>query len=90
MYKRNPRDPNFEVVKDTAQYMIVRDLGPWDVHRSITNGAEEVVAELFATRKLGAKRLGYYDSEGELGELVHDGCGNFVEFGPVFKIEGHA
>lgn len=86
-YPRNPRDPNFEVVKSAPEYVLIRDLGPWDKHRSITNGAEEAVKAVHAIYNLCGKRLGYYDSEGELGELLHDGAGKFTGYGPMFKIE---
>lgn len=82
---KNPRDPNFVVVKESSTFIIIRDVGPWDKHRTITNGAEECVAELFADYRLGSRRVGYYDSEGQLDELVHDGCGNFIRFSPGFK-----
>jgi hypothetical protein len=55
--------------------VVIRDVGPWDKHRTVTNDAEEVVRFLLATDVLAADgRLFYIDSEGEPGELlVRDG-----------------
>lgn len=66
------RTASFEIVEQTAQAVTLRDLGPWDKYPTITNAAEEVVADL--SRKGVIKegqRLLYYDSENELTELLH-------------------
>lgn len=62
--------------------LVIRDIGPWDKHMTITNGAEDVVEQLVAEGKLPeGRRLLYYDSEGELDEiLVKDG--KFAGFAP--------
>lgn len=73
------RNPNYIIEKETADYILIRDIGPWDQRLSITNGAEQVVAEL-ATR-LNGRRLEYYDSGGERDQLlVKDG--RFDGFAP--------
>ena len=70
---------SWEVVRSTNQYVLLRDVGPWDKYMTITNAAEQVVAAL--AKWLGSRRLLYYDSEGELTELlVKDGC--FTGFAP--------
>jgi hypothetical protein len=70
---------SWEVVRSTNQYVLLRDVGPWDKYMTITNAAEQVVAAL--TKWLGSRRLLYYDSEGELTELlVKDG--HFTGFAP--------
>lgn len=79
------RNPKFAVVKESATFIIIQDVGPWDKHLSITNGAEECVAELAADYALGSRRIGYYDSEGRLDELLHDGHGRFTGFSAGFK-----
>jgi hypothetical protein len=45
---------------------------------SVTNDAESVVREVFI--KYGNRRILYYDSYGELGELIHN-SGVFLDFG---------
>jgi hypothetical protein len=58
---------NYEIVIETPHVLIIRDVGPWDQHPTVTNDANEVVREL--APRLGARRLLYIDSEGELDEL---------------------
>ena len=67
----------YEVVERDAGKVVLRDVGPWNEHPTVTNDAEQVVEEVFAWA--GARRILYYDSEGELTELVHDGP-RFVRF----------
>lgn len=62
------RNANYEVVERNDDYLIIRDIGPWDRYMTITNAAEAVVAELVP--RLDGRRLYYYDSEGSLDELV--------------------
>lgn len=58
----------FEIVHDGPAALILRDLGPWDKHPTITNDAEGVVASV--VESLNGRRLFYVDSEGECDELV--------------------
>ena len=71
--------PNYEIIKDCTQHVLIRDVGPWDRHLTVTNGAEAVVAELAGM--LGSRRLFYIDSEGDIAELVHH-YGKFSHFEP--------
>ena len=77
------RRANYEVVSEKpAEPLVIRDVGPWDQFLSVTNAAEDVVAELARRGKLWAgRRLFYYDSEGELDELAHSD-GVFTGFKP--------
>jgi len=59
---------NFGIVSETEDRIILQDVGPWDKHFTITNDAENVVEKLLP--RLKGRRLLYYDSEGELTELV--------------------
>lgn len=61
------RRSNYEIVLQDMERMVLRDIGPWDHFLTITNDAENVVAELRGT--LRGRRLFYYDSEGELTEI---------------------
>lgn len=60
--------PNYRTVTVTPACMVIRDIGPWDKHLTVTNGAQQVAKELQS--KLNGRRLFYIDSEGELGELL--------------------
>lgn len=63
---------NYEIIEDHSDKLVLRDLGPWNRHLTITNDAECVVAELL--ERLAGRRLFYYDSDGELTELkIADG-----------------
>lgn len=61
----------FEVVEEDAGKVVLRDIGPWSKHPTITNDAEQVVEKMHA--RVGDRRLLYYDSDGELTELRHEG-----------------
>lgn len=61
--------------------LVIKDVGPWDKHLSVTNDAEFVVKELHGNGNLPAGRqLFYIDSEGAKDELLHDGAGKFTGF----------
>lgn len=72
----------YAVVKDSPDMLVIRDLGPWDRHLTVTNDVESVVADLYASGRLVAgRRLLCYDSESDLDEIVH-ADGRFVRFAP--------
>lgn len=64
------RPANYSVVQDTPEKLVLQDLGPWNRHLTITNDAENVTNEL--RQRLHGRKLFYYDSEGELTEIVVD------------------
>lgn len=72
----------FEIVhsESTDGALVIRDLGPWDVHRTITNDAERVVEEL-AEYLPDGRRLFYYDSQNQRDEIIVS-HGRFVGFMP--------
>lgn len=75
------RSANFSIIEDTPQRIVLKDIGPWDRHLTITNDAEEVVRRV--ANRLKGRRLFYYDSEGEMDELLVDqDFGQFVGFAP--------
>lgn len=54
----------------------------YESHVTVTNDADRVVRRCHGWGYVrGETRLFYYDSEGLLGELLHDGKGNFTGFG---------
>lgn len=62
--------------------LVIKDLGPWTDHPTITNDVEAVVADLYATSDLkNGRRLFYIDSEGNKEEILH-ADGAFVDFAP--------
>jgi hypothetical protein len=72
---------NFAIVGESNDVFLIRDLGPWDVHFTITNDAEGVVRRLAGA--LQGRKLLYFDSEGDVAELkVKDG--RFAGFGAIF------
>jgi len=74
------RPANFRIVSKAEDRIILEDVGPWDEYLTITNDAENVVNLLLPGLK--GRRLLYYDSEGELTELlIHDG--KFRGFSPA-------
>jgi len=79
----------YELVREDAEGVLIRDLGPWDRHSTVTNDAEQVVAELVPM--LQGRRLYYFDSNGELDELViRDGRFSGYAPGPGRRAEGPA
>lgn len=75
---------NFEVVESetTDECLVIRDIGPWERHKTVTNDVEDVVALLAREYVLKpGQRLEYYDSEGQRDQIfVSDG--RFAGFGP--------
>ena len=74
----------YTIVEDApGEPLVIRDIGPWHMHRTVTNDAEAVVSELVAEGRLPpGRRLHYYDSEGEIGRIVVVD-GKFEGFEPV-------
>lgn len=77
----NMRDQaNYEVIEISTRRIVLADIGPWDEYKTITNDAESVVSNFAGT--IGNRRIFYYDSDGELTELlVKDG--RFAGFAPA-------
>lgn len=75
----------YAIVEDDflrKQPLVIRDIGPWDQHPTITNDAEHVVERLIIDGHLPpGRRLFYYDSEGDLGELLIED-NRFAGFAP--------
>jgi hypothetical protein len=83
---REMRRAQYLIMPDESndEQLVIRDLGPWNHFPTVTNDAENVVADLAG--QLNGRKLLYYDSNGRLDELlVRDG--RFVGFapGPVSK-----
>lgn len=67
------REANYAILRCASTYVLLADEGPWDKYKTITNAAEEVVRELLERNPgFRGRRILYYDSEGELSELLHD------------------
>lgn len=76
---------NYVIVSDNKACIVIQDVGPWDHYGTVTNAAEGVVVELYKRGVLSTKgkMLLYYDSSGELDQLLHDGLGKFTGFAPA-------
>lgn len=73
--------PNFKIEMSRQDGLIIRDLGPWDQYPTITNSAKELVTHLANHNALPpGRQLLYYDSDGNVDEICHDGNGNFTGF----------
>jgi hypothetical protein len=68
---------NYRIESSTEDYMLIKDIGPWDRFMTITNAAEEVVKEL--APRLAGRRLFYTDSENAVDELLVQN-GSFAGF----------
>lgn len=78
------RHARFEIIQDhPPSPLVIRDVGPWDRHPTVTNDAEWVVEALVAQGRLpNGRRLWYYDSEGRLDEIIVQD-GRFAGFAPA-------
>ena len=72
---------HFFIEQQNDNAVTIVDIGHTVV--SVTNDVEAVVLELHKNG-LGKRKLFYYDSEGQLDEILHDGNGNFIDFAPRF------
>ena len=73
------RRSNWRILERNDRFLIIEDLGPWNIYWSVTNDAEAVVLEL--APELDGRRLLYRDSQGQLDEiLIKDG--QFAGFVP--------
>jgi len=78
---------HFEIEHTLTDILVIRDVGPWDQHPSVTNDAEAVVQHLLQTGELRpGERLLYYDSEGDLSELLIEN-GAFAGFKAISRYE---
>ena len=83
LYERHAR---FEIVSRDKDWIIIRDIGPWDKYLTVTNDAEWVVGELFEGEYLTfGRRLGYYDSEGDFAEILLENT-HFSGFQPLLTL----
>jgi hypothetical protein len=73
---------NYIIEEINDHRILIRDLGPWSEHPTVTNDAELVVADL--ADQLNGRELHYIDSEGDTDALlVKDGkFAGFKHLGP--------
>lgn len=75
--------PKYSLREYNDKRVVIRDeFDPSNPTMSVTNGAEIVVKELYREGWLQDQQLLYFDTEGQLDELVHDNKGNFKGFKP--------
>ena len=70
---------NYHIESDNHNYLLIRDVGPWDEYLTVTNAAETVVKEL--SFHLGTRQLFYIDTDGQMDELLVKN-GQFAGFAP--------
>lgn len=63
-------------------FITILDLGPWDLYFTVTNDAENVIADLAKEGVLGDRVVLYQDTEGRWDELLHEN-GEFTGFRSV-------
>lgn len=62
---------NIRIVRDDPEVLVIRDVGPWDQFKTVTNDAEGVIRYLSQHGILTPQqRLLCYDSNGDLDELA--------------------
>lgn len=67
----HPANYDFVWPECTRERLVIRDVGPHDRFRTITNDAERVVERLLRDQLLKpGRRLFYYDSQGEYSEIL--------------------
>ena len=72
--------PAYIILEETPRHILIRDTGH-HTGVSVTNAAELVVDSLL--HELRGRRLLYFDSEDDLGELKVSPQGEFLGFGPA-------
>lgn len=73
--------PIYKVVLQTGTFILIEDVGPWEHHTTVTNGAELVVGQLIASGKLQKhQRMFYIDSDRMFGEMLFDIVNGFAGF----------
>jgi len=72
------REVNYIIIEDNSEYLLIEDVGPWNIYKTITNAAEIVAEEL--AEQLGARRLEYIDSSGVRDQMLVSSDGKFVGF----------
>jgi len=82
-----------EVHESTPERLVIRDMVNIPFHPqqlSVSNDAAAVIADLqqrgFLNFSETHRRVFYYDSDGALDELVHNGQGKFLHFAPGDRI----
>lgn len=60
----------YDIIHD-GSWVTIKDIGPHDQHKTVTNDAESVIKEL--APHLNARRLYYIDSEGNFARLLYKG-----------------
>lgn len=61
---------NYTIIHN-GDWLTIKDIGPWDEHKTVTNDAESVIKEL--APQLNSRRLYYIDSEGNFARLLYSG-----------------
>lgn len=70
------RRARWRIVEAGHGYLVIKDIGPWNIHKTVTNDIEKVVEDLlFSGFLLPSQRLFCIDSEGNKDEILLDATG---------------
>lgn len=70
---------SYVIERQSDTIIVIADVG---TGITVTNDAEAVIQEMHERGLLQTQQVLYYDSEGQLDELKHDGKGRFTGFAP--------
>lgn len=62
--------PNCVLIDESDKFLLFKDCGPWDTFPTVTNAAEVLIEILVKIGALNSRRVFYFDSEGDLGEIL--------------------
>lgn len=70
-----------KTLESTPEVLMIEDDGPFDKYPTITNSAREVVDALIKSGELvPGRKLRYYDSHGDMDEIVWSMERGFIDF----------
>lgn len=76
---------NYRIVLNANKHLILEDIGPWNLFKSITNDINRLTKHLYETGILTSEKVfEYIDSEGWRTTVIHKN-GEFVDFGQTVQ-----
>lgn len=79
----------YSVIISRTEFVLIKDVGPWDEFLTVTNAAESVIQELFAEGHLHfLPRLFYVDTDEQVDELRYSIEGikaRFTGYGSILQ-----
>jgi len=79
----------YSVIIARTEFVLIKDVGPWDKYLTVTNAAESVIQELFSDGHLHfLPRLFYVDTDDQIDELRYSIEGitaRFTGYGSILQ-----